>query len=241
MINDDLLIDLGPDLMSACFAHGKSTDTIRHLLQTHSHSDHFDPQILTTRIPEYIPFDTPELHLYASKKTLAKMSAMVRAEGYVDDFLEPAAQKRMNLKVFPVEPLQSFEIAAYKVIAFTTNHDPSVEPLSYVIIDHGFTLYYCTDTDVLPEETWAGFHTNDLKFDVVALDHTYGPGADSGGHLNAERFVEQIERMRKERLLAEGARILATHISHEGNPPHEEFSKYAANFGYEVAYDGLVI
>ena len=44
----------------------------------------------------------------------------------------------------------------------------------------------------------------------------------------------------KENLLAENARILATHISHEGNPLHSELSEYAAKHGYEIAYDGLV-
>jgi phosphoribosyl 1,2-cyclic phosphate phosphodiesterase len=47
--------------------------------------------------------------------------------------------------------------------------------------------------------------------------------------------------MKAEQLLSERARILATHISHEGNPPYAELSEYAARFGYDIAYDGLVI
>jgi len=47
--------------------------------------------------------------------------------------------------------------------------------------------------------------------------------------------------MKEENLLAKNARILATHISHEGNPLHSELSEYAAEHGYEIAYDGLVI
>jgi len=109
------------------------------------------------------------------------------------------------------------------------------------ITDNFFSLLYATDTDTMPEATWNGFHEKNLRFNVVVLDHTYGPDTDGKDHLNANRFVQQIQRMRAEQLLDSRARILATHLSHEGNPPHAELSEYAAQFGYEIAYDGLVI
>jgi phosphoribosyl 1,2-cyclic phosphate phosphodiesterase len=236
-----MLIDMGPDIMSASFVHGKSIADIRYHLQTHSHSDHFDPQVFTTRIPEYMGINTPRLEVYASEKSLRKMSAMIRNEGYVNDFLQPKEQVRMNLEVFPVTPLETYQVGPYQVTPFSTDHDASVETLLYAITESGFTVFYGTDTDVLPEETWAGFHAKHLTFNIVILDHTYGPDAVGSGHLNANRFVEQIQRMKEEKLLAENARILATHISHEGNPPHSELANYAAQFGYEIAYDGLVI
>lgn len=36
---------------------------------------------------------------------------------------------------------------------------------------------------------------------VVVLDHTYRLAIDGAGHLNANRFVQQIQRMRAEHLL----------------------------------------
>ena len=42
VINDELLIDLGPDSINACNMYGIDAGKIRYLLQTHSHSDHFD-------------------------------------------------------------------------------------------------------------------------------------------------------------------------------------------------------
>jgi len=241
IVNDDLLIDMGPDIMSASFLYGKSIADIRYHLQTHSHSDHFDSQVFTTRSPEYRGVNTPRLQVYASTKTLARMAEMVKNDGYVNNFLEATEQARMNLEVFPVKPFDSFKIGSYDATAFPTDHDTAVESLLWAITENDFTLFYGTDTDIIPEETWKGFHEKNLKFNVVVLDHTYGPDADSGGHLNANRFVQQIQRMKVEELLADHARILATHISHEGNPPHAELSEYAAKFGYEIAYDGLVI
>ena len=241
IINDDLLIDMGPDIMSASFMYKKSIADIRYCLQTHSHSDHFDASHFTTRIPEYMGINTPPLELYGSKKTLTKMSEMVKNEGYVSDIFDPKEKTRLNLEIFPVKHLQTFEFGKYKVTAFATDHDNSVDSLLYTITQDNFTVFYGTDTDSLSEETWQGFHDKNLKFNIVILDHTYGPNADSGGHLNANRFVEQIQRMKSENLLANDVKILATHISHEGNPTHDELSKYASQFGYEIAFDGLEI
>ena len=241
IINDDLLIDMGPDVMSASFMYNKSIADIRYCLQTHPHSDHFDASHLTTRIPEYMGVNTAPLQLYGSKETLQKMSEMLSNEGYVGDMFDPEAKRRLNIEVFPVTTFQPFTIGKYEVVAFPTNHDISVKSVLYAIKEDDFTVFYGTDTDSLTDETWDGFRKLNMRFNVVILDHTYGPDADSGGHLNANRFIEHIGRMKKDQLLAEDARILATHISHEGNPIHAELSQYAEKFGYEIAYDGLVI
>lgn len=241
IINDDLLIDMGPDILSASFMYDKAIAEIRYCLQTHPHSDHFDASHLTTRVPEYMGIDTSLLRLYGSEATLRKMSEMLKNEGYVNDMFDAEAKRRMNIEIFPVTPFQPFRVGTYEVVAFPANHDVSVKPLLYSIKEDSFTVFYGTDTDSLPEETWYGFRAMNMRFNVVILDHTYGPDADSGGHLNANRFIEHIGRMKSEHLLTDKARILATHISHEGNPTHAELSKYAEKFGYEIAYDGLAI
>jgi hypothetical protein len=81
-----------------------------------------------------------------------------------------------------------------------------------------------------------------MRFDVVILDHTYGPEeVGSGDHLSAQQFIEHLARMREEGLLTDQARVLATHIAHEGNPAHPELAAFAAQNGYEIAYDGLTV
>jgi len=241
IFNNDLLIDFGPDVLSASFMYGKSIADIRYCLQTHSHSDHFDASHFSTRVPEYKGINISPLQLYASKATLKKMSEMMKSEGYVSDLLDIKEKGKLNMEVFPVEHKQTFEFGNYQVTAFAADHDKSVESLLYSITEKGFAVFYGTDTDLLPEETWKFIHEKKLRFNVVILDHTYGPNTDNGGHLNANRFIEIIKRMKNENLVVENVRIFATHISHEGNPTHNELSKYAAQFGYEIAYDGLII
>ena len=241
IINDDLLVDMGPDVMTAACMYNKPLTNVRYWLQTHSHSDHFDPSMLSTRAPEFNGVDIATLHLAASDSTLRKMSEMLANEGYVSDLLNKADQQRLKLDVSAIDAYQTIRIGKYIVTAFPANHDSSVNSLLYAITENGYTLFYGTDTDVLSEEIWKEFHQKNLQFNVVILDHTYGPVIEGYGHLNSGKFVEHIQRMKAERLVNRNSKIFATHISHEGNPPHAILSETAAKQCYEIAYDGLVI
>ncbi len=142
---------------------------------------------------------------------------------------------------FYASPLESFTVGPYQVTAFPENHDPTVDPLLYAIGAGGRTIFYGIDTGPLPEETWQAFHRHKLRFDVVILDHTYGINDGASDHLNARQFIEHVVRMREENLLADDARVFAHHLSHEYNPVHPELVDIAAQHGYKVAYDGLIV
>jgi phosphoribosyl 1,2-cyclic phosphate phosphodiesterase len=241
LINSDLLIDLGPDIMTSSFVHHCCISDIRYCLQTHPHSDHLDISHLFTRIPEYAPVDIPHLHFYASAATLSKAAELSKNESAEAKLLDPGYCKGLNLEIHEVEALRTFDVGGYQVTAFPANHNTSIAPLLYAVKSDGRTIFYGTDTAALPEETWRGFHLQKLQFDIVILDHTYGAGFSGDDHLDALKFIEQTTRLRHEGLLTENARIFATHISHEGNPVHPDLVNFAAQHGYEIAYDGLII
>lgn len=241
LINNDLIVDLGPDIMSSSFAHGVNISSAKYWLQTHAHSDHFDPAHLSTRIPEYMCQNVPLLQLYASKPSVERMTDMLRGVVSISSLENLDEQKRFNLKVIPIKPFMTYDIGEYKVTTFETNHDPSVGSLLFAINQHGKTVFYGTDTDALPDKTWETIKEMQLVFDLVILDHTYGPGINGGGHLNADTFIQHIQKMRDLGVLNKDGHIFATHISHEGNPPHEELQRYGEKHGYKIAYDGLIV
>jgi len=75
---------------------------------------------------------------------------------------------------------------------------------------------------------------------MVVLDHTYGD-VISNDHLNAKQFIAIITEMKRRKITNQNTKIFASHISHEGTLPHDEFVAYARQKGYDVAYDGLVV
>jgi phosphoribosyl 1,2-cyclic phosphate phosphodiesterase len=200
-----------------------------------------DPSHLLSRSPGYGVVGAPRLHFYASQATLQAAAQLLERDCAPLGFLDPSVGEQLNLQVHPVEPLQPFAVGPYRVVAFPANHDSLVEPLLYAIESAGRSIFYGVDTAMLPEDTWQAFHQHQLRFDLVILDHTYGPDELGTDHLSAHQLAEHVARMRDEGLLTSAARAFATHIAHEGNPAHPDLVDFAELHGYEVAYDGLTV
>ncbi len=241
LVNDDLLIDLGPDIMTATHMHGCSLTNVRYCLQTHPHADHLDLSHLLSRSPGYGVVGAPCLNFYASPETLQRADQTFQRDLAGHSLLAPEAEKYLNLKTHQVEPLQPFTVGGYRVIAFPANHAPTMGAMLYSIETDGRSIFYGTDTAPLLEATWQAFHQHKMRFDVVILDHTYGPNQPGSDHLSAHQVIEHVTRMRDEGLLTLKARAFATHIAHEGNPPHPELAEFAKQYGYEIAHDGLIL
>jgi phosphoribosyl 1,2-cyclic phosphate phosphodiesterase len=241
LINDDLLIDLGPDIMAASQIHGKPLHQVRYCLQTHPHADHLDLSHLLSRSPAYGVIDAPALEYYASRETLERAAQTFERDLADFSLLSPEAERRLNVKVHQIQPLESFRAGPYLVTAFPANHAPGMGAMLYAIEANGTKIFYGTDTAALFERTWQVFRERNMRFDVVILDHTYGPEQHGSDHLSAIQVAEHAERMRMEGVLDGQARVFATHIAHEGNPTHDDLDAFARARGYEVAYDGLVL
>jgi phosphoribosyl 1,2-cyclic phosphate phosphodiesterase len=241
LIEDDLLIDLGPDVMTASNLHRRPLTRVRYCLQTHAHADHLDTSHFLSRSPGYGVVGAPRLHFYASPGTLRMAAQQLERDCAPADFLDREMGEQLNVEIHQIEVLQSFQVGRYRVHAFPANHDPTVDPLLYAVTADGRSIFYGIDTATLPEETWQAFHRFKLRFDLVILDHTYGPDEPGSDHLSAHQLIEHVARMREEGLLDASARVFGTHIAHEGNPAHPELVEFATQHGYEIAYDGLTV
>ena len=243
LINDDLIIDLGQDLMSAAYMHQVDTMKIRYWLQTHSHSDHFSSSHLLTRLPYYATIDSPPLSLFASKTCMQNMSVHMDKEHQGANLLDPAWASRLNLDVNCVSPEEPFICGAYTVTALHSGHMAGEDAYYYLVNDGSDTLFYGIDADkhTLRGETLDYFTAKGIHLDILVLDHTRGYNIEADDHLNANEIIELIAEMKRRSIIDEHTKVLASHISHEGNLPHDEFAAFANQNGYDVAFDGLVV
>jgi phosphoribosyl 1,2-cyclic phosphate phosphodiesterase len=239
LINDDLLIDLGPDIMAASQTHNIPLTNVCYCLQTHPHADHLDLSHLLSRSPGYGVVGAPRLHFIASAATLEVVDKIFR--GSLADFslFDPQVEEELNLKIHPINVLEFYQFGVYQVIAFPANHALDSGALLYAITSHAKSILYATDTAPFLDETWQAFSQFKMQFDIVVLDHTYGPDQAGSDHLSARQVSQHTKRLQSEGFLKEGGRVFATHIAHEGNPVHPELEEFASRQGYEVAYDGL--
>jgi phosphoribosyl 1,2-cyclic phosphate phosphodiesterase len=241
LIDGELLIDLGPDLMAASMQHNVSLAQIRYCLQTHEHSDHLDPSHFHSRSAYCGVYGNPRLHYYASIGALARIAGSMSRVLTVADLFTFEISDRFNLTICCIEPFQKIEIGPYQVFSMAANHAPETTAMLYLIERDGRTLFYGTDTGELPQSTWDALEAHGRPCNVVVLDHTFGMKGRSNGHMNHEQFLEQVDQFRSLGLLAADARIYATHLAHHSNPTHEELAAFAAKRGYIPAYDGLMV
>ncbi len=241
LINDDLLIDLGPDLMAAAQMHGLTLANLRYCLQTHEHADHLDPSHFLSRSQFSGVHDAPHLDFYATQGAIDGALRSIGTHHSVDALTASGTSASLNLSVHAIEPFQTFAVGPYAVHSVRAVHGQAIVALLYVIEREGRSLFYGTDTGPLPEATWAALRAGRHRFNAVMLDHTFGLQERATGHLNREQFLEQIARMRDEGMLADDARLFAHHLAHHSNPVHPELVEIAGQCGYEIPYDGLTV
>lgn len=234
LIDDRLLIDMGPDLMSASFAFGFDTAAIEYLLQTHSHSDHFDAGHFITRIADYATEGLAHMSICASPECVEHMSEKLGREECGATLMDDEWRRRLGVEVRLMQHGERIKLGDYEVIAVESAHDARDGSLMYIIRKGDSAFMYACDTPLLTERAWRLIESLDFTINAAACDQTYGPGTPGGGHMYAEQTAEFAARIAP-------VRVYATHISHEGTPPHAELEKWTRAHGYEVAYDGLTI
>ena len=241
LVNDDLLIDLGPDIMTSAQTHNLSLANVHYCIQTHPHADHLDVSHFISRSPILGVKNAPRLHFYASGETLHRASETFLRDIWDQDLLSPELQESLNLTTHTMQLLLPTPIGAYTVTAFPANHAPGMGARIYAIESNSRSVFYGTDTGALFEETWQAFQVLNMKFDLVILDHSFGFTNTGTFHMNAKEVNEHFTRFKQEGLLKTGARTFATHIAHDANPIYTELVSFASQYGYEIAYDGLIV
>ena len=236
LINDDLLIDLGPDVQTSMTMYGKDMGNLKYLLQTHIHADHFVPALLCTRLPHQIEKKLQKFHIYAHPWCLKYMNAQIQELEQVDLMSQEGANQ-LNVAIHDIKAGDVVTFANYKVKAIETDHDLEHGSLLYVIHQQDKNLFYATDTPELSKNALK--QLENIKMNVIIMDHTFGDVDYSYSHLNEKLFLEQIDKLKKIHCIDENTKIFATHISHEGMKYHEAIEQRAILHGYHIAFDGM--
>jgi phosphoribosyl 1,2-cyclic phosphate phosphodiesterase len=225
LVNQDLLLDFGPDLVSSAARLKLSLSALTTLLITHYHEDHFHPHNLTIRDPKFSGEGLPLLHIYGGP----------RFSRLANKAWETPAQ--LAFEFHPVEPFQRFKSGPYEIRSFRASHDPRVDPIFYSLSDGRRTFLYATDTGPPPAETLEAL--GECRFNLVIVDDAMGAAQTTEGHLGDQGIVALRAEMEKRGLLAPEAPWLAHHFWHWHTPPHEELVARLSPLGLIPAYDGM--
>lgn len=228
LVNDDLLIDLGPDLFSAANRLRLYLGGLKVLLLTHRHEDHWLPQNLLWRSPGFTATPLEMLILYGPSDAL---------DALTDEHTESA-----QLRYQCVRGGDQWQAAGYRITAIPATHGGgTLEGLLYVIEADGHRLFYATDTAPLGEAAWEVLRPL-APLDLILLDATSGHQSGGEAHHGMEQFLSTKAQFEKEGLLASGhTRLFAHHFSHNGGMTHPELVEAYGQHDVGVAYDGLTL
>jgi len=219
LVDDRLLLDLGPELPRAALRQGTSLAAVEAVLVTHAHPDHLAAPAL----------------MWRSWQREQRPLQLVGPPAVLELARERAGPDVVLTQVHAGDRLQ---VAGYDVRVLPAEHDgesagPAV--LYDVTGPDGARLLYATDTGVLPDRTVelaAG-----RAYDAVLLELT------SNGHpvhLDLASWPLQVDRLRSVGAVVDRTRVVAVHLGH-GNPPPDVLDALLASWGAQAGRDGQVL
>ena len=234
MIDDVLKIDFNADTYGQSLKYGVDLTDLKYLLVTHTHSDHFYPIDIGMRRQGFANYcgNKTMLTVYGSDKVMATIKPMAE-----DKSLSGLLQGEL------LQPMEKAQIDKYTVYPVRGVHAPGAGPLIYAISDGEKTLLYWHDSGPLPDEAFAYWKENGLRFDFVSMDCTSGCSPmNYDAHMNFERNILMRDRLLAEGLADEKTVFCCNHFSHNGaNSLYDEFVEIAAKEGFITSYDGMVV
>lgn len=233
LVDDQLLIDLGPDLLWSTQQYGLHLNHLRWVLLTHADGDHLFLGNLGVRRPPFATGDVAPWDVWGSAATLAPVLALPH-------FAE------LRLRARTVRPFETFVAGPYTVTALRAHHAPTQDPLCYVIRAEDAALLYATDSGPWFPETWAALEAlgaAGVRLGAAIIEATYGVNHDRAdqGHMSFQDVQEHAAGLRERGLLCPGAPLVTTHLAHAGVPDHEATAALLAPAGITAGYDGMLV
>ena len=218
LLDDRLLLDLGPDGPRAAARLGVSLAGVEAVCVTHAHPDHHG-------VPAW---------MWRGWAAGRQPLTLVAPAAVIGD-----ARERLDdtVTTHEVSAGARVQVAGFDVRVLPAAHRCPGEAVLYDVTGpDGARLLWGTDTGPLPEATLV--LTEGRAYDAVLLELTSGH-LDSG-HLDLTTWPQQVAALRERGAVVDGTRLLAVHLGHD-NPPPRELDGLLAGWGASAPRDGDVL
>lgn len=246
LLDNENLIDFGPDVPYACAQFGISLAGLRNIFLTHSHLDHMSFHTLfglKTCVTE-----VPNIRVFMSRFVYDKLRGLesfAKEAGLNTDKHKEYLSKHCEL--VPLEFGKSFSVDDFSVIPLKTIHKAEFvgeTGFNYFFERKGHTLLYGSDTGLYPDDNYEVLKGR--RLDTLILEGTRGVGdfPINDKHLTFEGLKIMIDRLKRFGCVYHDTRIIITHICHKAMLTHVEYNALVKKeFGQNasVAYDGYEV
>jgi phosphoribosyl 1,2-cyclic phosphate phosphodiesterase len=236
MLDDELLVDFGPDTYMNSVRFGHDLSRLSDVLITHVHEDHFYPSELLNRSIGYSnSMKTDTLVFHGSEDVERQARHIAGSEG-IEDLL-----KSKRIAFDKLLPYEKRCILGFSVTPIPANHD-TPNPYIYIFEKNRKNMLLFNDSAILSQEAFDFIKESGIKFDLVSYDCTYADRDDAKRHLG----IPDVLRLRK--IFTDNGNYkdstieVITHFSHNTKTVgYGDMKKIADSCGLVLAYDGLEI
>ncbi len=232
MIDDSIMIDFPPDMLSSRVKYRLNLAKLNAVFFTHSHIDHLASKELCYYHKMYSNRENPRsvLHLYGNEKVLDTIR---------QDFVFDMNRLPGCVALHPVTPFQAVVVGSTAITPLPALHDRREQCMIYLIERPGIRVLYANDTTMLPEETLTFLKGKRLT--LASLDCTTGRHACHTSHMGFPDNLKLKDRFIELGAADENTRFISHHFSHNGHVNYDDFPGLSGNSGFESSYDGMEI
>ncbi len=228
LIDDDTLVDFGPDIYAQTLEFDIDLTRIRRILITHSHEDHLNPVDLSWRRPGFSHV-TKEIDLYANQSSLNRILALIPAPGF-------SLHKIREHLLSPGVPVTSGDI---RILPIEASHaSPEETALNYILERNGKKILIANDTGWWKSESWE--MVGGAALDAAVIEST-SPlrKMNYDGHLDGDKTIAFRDELLRIGALTPSSLVFTNHFSHNGAPVHADMEAFFSPRGITTCYDGL--
>ena len=240
LINDDLLIDFGPDTFMHSLKYDFDLSTLAHVLVTHVHQDHYYPDEIYSRLEPYahdMPAETLTFH--GSEDLITALTARTEhPQGF-------ANQRRVMFDI--MRPYETSCILSYEITPLPARHG-TAHPFVYLICQGEKAFLLLNDTGRLLPEVYEWLAKKKVHIDLISFDCTYGFANTFERYGKAINHMGMLDNFAVREALSLGGNAdentlcIANHFSHNGTDVgYELMLAHAKDYGFDISYDGMVV
>lgn len=231
IIDNTLLIDLPSDTNAHCLRFKINLGQIQNILITHSHPDHYVPDLLATRGDLYAHnMKYKNLYIYGPSDLKALFNRANISKTI-----------RENIHFIDLKAGEKVKIGEYDVTPIDALHAPTLGSLNYIIEKDGKSLLYLIDSGYPTEATLEFLKGMNKVFNAVVMDGTMGTSEPLTYlyHMGYEENKQLKQELIQKGIADTCTRFVVTHITHNKSEYHEKVEEIFKGTGISVAYDGF--
>ena len=238
LINDDLLIDFGPDTYSNSLKYDFNLTYLEHIIITHPHEDHLYSEELWHRLKGFAcKIGTPSLSVHGSEDTLMKLCEVDKdVKGF---------QKQDRVLYDVMKPYETRQIGRYMVTPLPAEHGTK-QPFVYLIEEGEKSFLLLNDCGRPSYELYDYLIKRGIVLNAISFDTTYGNENVLAKYGKADPHMGLVDNAAVKSFFdMNGVSnadtvCVVTHFSHQGiDADYDKMCAHSEKYGFIVSYDGL--